>query len=236
MKLLNKTFSSGLASGIVVLFTLFSVFLMNPQQMWRWLFHPDSSDQKMERALLEPSESIVSQESDIHANGNNQEKETMLIQENERLKNDLETAQTQMKEVQLKLDESETVIAKLKAQLSSASASNSDSGRSERSVTSFSGLQGKTIILDCSDGKATNVAQLKTKLEGLGLTVQLTEKNYDYSSFYRNKVHYKTDENSGLAHTLLEFLSEYGFEEVEKSNKIDGEAEFAIGIWYTERS
>jgi len=181
--------------------------------------------------LLKPSEFILSQDSDIHATGNNQEKETILIQENEGLKNDLETAQAQTRGVQLKLDESETVIARLKAQLSSASGSNSDSGRSESSETAFSGLRGKTIILDCSDGKATNVAQLKTKLEGLGLTVQLTEKNYDYSSFYRNKVHYKRDENSELAHTLLEFLSEYGFEEVEKSNKIDGEAEFAIGIW-----
>jgi hypothetical protein len=231
MKVLNKIFVSGLASGIVGLFAVFSVLLMNPHNMWRWLFHPDSSAQKVERALSKSSELISSQDSAIQENGNSQEKESILIQENKRLKNDLETTQAQKDDLQLKVDESETVIAKLKAQLFIASGGKSNSGRTENSVTPSSGLQGKAIILEYSNEKATIADQLKTKLEGFGLTVQLTEKSYDYSSFYRNKVHYKSEESLGLVLTMLEFLSEYGYEEVEKSNNIGGDAEFAIGIW-----
>jgi len=223
MKVLNKIFVSGLAAGIVGLFAVFSVLLMNPHHMWRWLFHPDSSAQKVERALSKPS--------DIQADRNSPEKETIFIEEINRLKNDLETTQAQKNDVQLKLEESETVIARLKAQLSSASGSNSNSGGTENSVSASSSLQGKTISLDYSTEKATIADQLKTKLESLGLTVQLTEKNYDYSSFYRNKIHYKSDESLELALKMLEILSEHGYEEVEKSDKIDGEAEFAIGIW-----
>ena len=83
MVILNKKFVSGVASGVAGLFAVFSVLLMNPEQMWRWLFHPDSVDQKVERALSRPSEKILSlerkllslQDQIVEANRNEEEKE-----------------------------------------------------------------------------------------------------------------------------------------------------------------
>ncbi|MGR3319420.1 MAG: hypothetical protein ACUZ8O_13205, partial [Candidatus Anammoxibacter sp.] len=86
MTLFDKKFASGFIAGIVALFSIMSVFLMNPEQMWRWLLHNNSVDEKVERALSKPSEQMLSLErkvSSLHdqlvqANRNIQEKESIL--------------------------------------------------------------------------------------------------------------------------------------------------------------
>ncbi len=54
----DKKIITAFLSGVVSLFTIMSVLLMNPEQMRRWLLHHDSIENKVERALSDPNEQI----------------------------------------------------------------------------------------------------------------------------------------------------------------------------------
>lgn len=93
MTILNKEFASGFFAGIAALFTVMSILLMNPEHMWRWLLHPDSVEEKVERALTEPREHIQKlkskiialQEELIQAKLKSESREKSILEENKRL-------------------------------------------------------------------------------------------------------------------------------------------------------
>jgi hypothetical protein len=53
--IIDKKSVSSFIMGFSIMFTLASIFLMNPEQMWRWLLSSEPVEKKVERGLTPPS-------------------------------------------------------------------------------------------------------------------------------------------------------------------------------------
>lgn len=195
MRLIDKRSFSGFISGIVFSFAFFSVMVMNPEQMWRWLLHKDMNDKKVERALSRPDiivqkleARIVDLQQKIIKMDNDYERD------NEYLINDNKNLSSLIDELKSEINVKENLISKLENDLKDTSINirNSKSTTKRRDTST----EGKRAAIFYTDYYAEEALYLRNALEEMGMSVHLELKENSSLDDYRKDTMLYSDNQS----------------------------------------
>ena len=249
MKILESKFVSGFVSGVAGVFIIYSALVMTPEQLWRWLFHPDASEKKVERALSQPTEVILSLEkqlSILQSQQLEQYKETRIREE--RLQQDISKLEVEVGKAHQAKENALEELAREKSEVTRLNNQivvlRNASGLVATAAVNMK-LAGVHVFISYHDEMERVAFQLRNFLENLGVSVQLGPKSKDSGAHFvllgplrgKNTLYYKAVESLDTALNLLDLLAEHDFETLEKRSSLQfysnwpEDVLFVISLW-----